>query len=218
MGGVKDGFGVQAGGDGNGTPDNIYNNDGSIVSDRTVNVGSALLEFTTAYGHNLIFTDDFLGQGWDFTGIYHNDSGVVYINGILDYGSVEYSIMAVMDNINNKNSYVSTSPQLAVVGHIPNYSLPTKINEFRSDTNNNIVTSKDDDADEYNLIFQASLGGGLYDQKASIYRDGAVATDSGFYIGDKTTDGSWRFVTSGADLVIQKRESGNWVTKQTITA
>jgi hypothetical protein len=39
-----------------------------------------------------------------------------------------------------------------------------------------------------------------------------------FYLGDPTTDGSWRFVRSGNNLVFQRRESSSWVTKSTITA
>lgn len=37
------------------------------------------------------------------------------------------------------------------------------------------------------------------------------------YWGEPTVDGSWRFGISGADFVIQKRETGSWVTKSTIT-
>jgi len=36
--------------------------------------------------------------------------------------------------------------------------------------------------------------------------------------GDPSTDGSWRHGRSGDDYVHQRRESGSWVTKQTITA
>ena len=38
------------------------------------------------------------------------------------------------------------------------------------------------------------------------------------YFGDSETDGSWRITRSGNDLVIQRRESGSWVTKSTISA
>jgi len=38
-----------------------------------------------------------------------------------------------------------------------------------------------------------------------------------FYLGDPTTDGSWRIGRSGNNLVSERRESGTWVTKQTIT-
>ena len=38
------------------------------------------------------------------------------------------------------------------------------------------------------------------------------------YLGDDSTNGSWRFVRSGDDLVIQRREAGTWTTKSTIAA
>lgn len=38
-----------------------------------------------------------------------------------------------------------------------------------------------------------------------------------FYLGDQTTDGSWRIIISGSNLLIQRRESSAWVTKDTIT-
>jgi len=37
------------------------------------------------------------------------------------------------------------------------------------------------------------------------------------YLGDKDTDGSWRFAVSGASMIIQRRVTGAYVTKQTIT-
>jgi hypothetical protein len=44
-------------------------------------------------------------------------------------------------------------------------------------------------------------------------------TTAWYYLGDPTTDGSWRFGTNaGADFLHQKREVGVWVTKQTIAA
>lgn len=38
------------------------------------------------------------------------------------------------------------------------------------------------------------------------------------YFGDDSTNGSWRIVRSGNDLVIQRREADSWVTKSTISA
>ncbi|MCK6488810.1 MAG: hypothetical protein L6R48_10860 [Planctomycetes bacterium] len=38
-----------------------------------------------------------------------------------------------------------------------------------------------------------------------------------FYLGESTTDGSWRFVRSGNDLLMQRRIAGTWTTKSTIT-
>ena len=45
-----------------------------------------------------------------------------------------------------------------------------------------------------------------------------TASDAFFYIGDSGTDGSWRIGRSGNNMVMERRESGNWVTKQTIQA
>jgi len=41
--------------------------------------------------------------------------------------------------------------------------------------------------------------------------------DNFIYLGDKNTDNSWRFDVSGSNLLIQRRISGVWTTKSTIT-
>lgn len=33
------------------------------------------------------------------------------------------------------------------------------------------------------------------------------------YFGDQNTDGSWRIITSGSNLAVERRESGSWVEK-----
>lgn len=190
---------------------------GGLIQNTTVDVDDHLLEFTTAYGHNLIFTDDFLGQGWNFSGVYHNDAGLVYVNGIVDAFGAERSSIGAIDNINLTYSYVNADASVAIIAYTPNLLDINRNNSFISKADKNEITSSDSDSTQANVEFSHSNGDGTSTPVASVYRDGAMATDSGFYIGDKTTDGSWRFVTSGADLVIQKRESGVWVTKQTIT-
>lgn len=45
-----------------------------------------------------------------------------------------------------------------------------------------------------------------------------AAQTSYFYLGDATTDGSWRFYINAGDLVFEKRESGSWVEKGAFTA
>lgn len=45
-----------------------------------------------------------------------------------------------------------------------------------------------------------------------------VGDADAFVLGDPSTNGSWRITRSGSNLVIQRRESGVWVTKQTISA
>lgn len=43
-----------------------------------------------------------------------------------------------------------------------------------------------------------------------------LVVDEVTYIGEPTSDGSWRYLISGDDLLYQRRVSGSWVTKQTI--
>lgn len=44
-----------------------------------------------------------------------------------------------------------------------------------------------------------------------------VNSDEAFYLGDPDTDGSWRIIRDGNNLVHQRRESSTWTTKDTIT-
>jgi hypothetical protein len=53
---------------------------------------------------------------------------------------------------------------------------------------------------------------------ASLVGDFAVASTNYHYWGASTVDGSWRIGRSGNDIVIERRESGVWVTKSTISA
>ncbi len=47
--------------------------------------------------------------------------------------------------------------------------------------------------------------------------DVKVDSASWYYFGDESTDGSWRIGRSGNNLVMERRESSSWVTKDTIT-
>jgi len=51
----------------------------------------------------------------------------------------------------------------------------------------------------------------------AIWDDIVIDDDKAFYIGDKATEGSWRIVRSGDNLLMQRLESSVWVTKDTIT-
>lgn len=44
----------------------------------------------------------------------------------------------------------------------------------------------------------------------------AIPGQSGFYIGDSNTNGSWRILISSDELVMQRRESGVWDSKLSI--
>jgi len=56
------------------------------------------------------------------------------------------------------------------------------------------------------------------DKALKVIGSATVNSDGKLYFGDYDTDGSWRITRSGNNLVLQRRESGSWVTKQTISA
>jgi len=47
----------------------------------------------------------------------------------------------------------------------------------------------------------------------TVYKDGNAEFDASVYMGKQGVDGSYRFTKSGGDLLVEKRESGSWVTK-----
>ena len=47
--------------------------------------------------------------------------------------------------------------------------------------------------------------------------DVEIGSSNAFYIGDPTTDGSWRMILDSGNFVVQKRESSSWVTKGTFS-
>lgn len=57
----------------------------------------------------------------------------------------------------------------------------------------------------------------LTSTKVESSQDLEIPSDKGYYIGDTATNGSWRTILSGDDLVIEKRESGSWVTKSNLS-
>jgi hypothetical protein len=61
-------------------------------------------------------------------------------------------------------------------------------------------------------------GGTQPSSMLDVIGDVEIYSNKAYYIGDPTTNDSWRMVRSGNDLVLQRRESGSWVTKQTIAA
>ncbi|MCW5591054.1 MAG: hypothetical protein KIS74_03045 [Burkholderiales bacterium] len=62
---------------------------------------------------------------------------------------------------------------------------------------------------------------GWWDDSAALWTfdaDHAIGAAHAYHLGAPATDGTWRFIRSGTDLLIQRRESGTYVTKSTISA
>jgi hypothetical protein len=46
---------------------------------------------------------------------------------------------------------------------------------------------------------------------------GDLTIEGAFYLGSPVVDGTWKFVTTGNKLLVQRREGGNFVTKGQFT-
>jgi len=53
--------------------------------------------------------------------------------------------------------------------------------------------------------------------KLDVSGDVELSSTGAVYFGDPSTNDSWRIVRSGNNLVFERRESGSWVTKSTMT-
>jgi hypothetical protein len=65
---------------------------------------------------------------------------------------------------------------------------------------------------------KVGIGVAAPSSKLDINGDLEQAAADAHYFGDPSTNGTWKFVRSGDDFVIQRRESGSYVTKFTIAA
>lgn len=74
-----------------------------------------------------------------------------------------------------------------------------------------LYTDATDTSEDSDMTFNLRAAGAAVSEKFRFSSDGA------FYIGPSATNGSWRFIQSGDDLLIQQREAGTYVTKSTIS-
>jgi hypothetical protein len=81
------------------------------------------------------------------------------------------------------------------------------------------VTAQSTGTHTFGTTNTVTMAAGVLTAKAAVVSLDYVqcGATGAFNLGNPTTDGSWRIVISGVNLLIQKRESGSWVTKQTIT-
>ena len=71
-----------------------------------------------------------------------------------------------------------------------------------------------------NSAFFTSIGLNVTSPSSALDVSGDIelGDSDAIVLGDPNTDGSWRIIRNGNDLVFQRRESAAWVTKQTISA
>ena len=74
-------------------------------------------------------------------------------------------------------------------------------------------TTEAADKDTGSIVVEGGIG-----VEKSVFAGSDITAVGAVYIGGNATDGSWRMTISGTSLVVQRRESGVWVTKQTMEA
>jgi hypothetical protein len=65
-------------------------------------------------------------------------------------------------------------------------------------------------------VYKLEVNGTIKTTKVLSSGDAEVASTGAFYFGDPATNGSWRIIRSGNNLVFECREVGVWVTKSTM--
>lgn len=110
-----------------------------------------------------------------------------------------------------------SAPGAAIIraGKIDDFTSEAKEKSFLAFYTNNIGTL----TEQVRIDDLGNMGIGTTtpSSKLDVVGDVEIGSTNAFYLGDPTTDGSWRIIRSGDDLLMQQRESGVWNTKQTIS-
>jgi len=101
---------------------------------------------------------------------------------------------------------------LALDGNLDFWIINREVGDVNLYVNGNTVVS----AQSGNKV--AVAGSHVATSELDVDGDVEVGDADAFYLGDPTTDGTWRITRSGNDLVHQRRESSVWVTKSTVVA
>ena len=81
-----------------------------------------------------------------------------------------------------------------------------------------IVTDVTSTSEDFEVVVKTMVAGAAAAEQLRISDSGTeIGTAAAYYIGARGTNGSWRIIQSGDNLVFQQRESGVWNTKSTIS-
>lgn len=213
-----------------GTHNNITSNYNRILGDHNTNVGGGP-------GNYLIGTYNIIedGGGNNYllgasnTSETGNNNVLIGASNINIAGSTNYCF-----GTNNNTSGVNTilignqNQSLGLNNFCIGEALSTHDRgELVIGTYNETSTGSQDDYEPGNNIFKIGMGNSS--QGRDIFKisieghtktQGSISlldADQSFYFGDENTDGSWRIVRSGNNLLFERRESGVWVSKSTMT-
>jgi len=169
----------------------------------------------------------FLGSDGDNYGVFIENEDQNYFSGNVGIGDGATSPLAILHIEKGTSDGFRVNTTSSTTQYY-RYTLNglTKIGAFISsgnsviqmaDASNNIDINLHTNGDSW--FNGGDLGIGLTSPSSKVDVDGDIeigSTDS-FYLGDPNTNGSWRFTRSGNNFVVQRRESGSWNTKTTIS-
>lgn len=122
------------------------------------------------------------------------------------YGTIELEVYSPDDTI---VSALKVTPDYLTFGDYFNAS--------------NLYLSLDGDLDLYQLgkidggtFYEVDNGNSNHNFYAPTGITNQIDDTGAFYFGEKTTEGSWRFIVDNGNMKIEKLVSGSWVTKQTL--
>jgi hypothetical protein len=81
-----------------------------------------------------------------------------------------------------------------------------------------VTTDVTSASEDFDMVLKTMAAGATAAERLRLNDSGAIIpATAAFYIGPVATNGSWRIIQSGDDLLIQQREAGSYVTKSTIS-
>lgn len=100
------------------------------------------------------------------------------------------------------------------------FSVETAANQFKTGSSiESVVTDlATPGAEDFDMVFRTMAAGTEGGERLRLSDSGAeIPAAAAFYLGPRNTNGSWRIIQSGDDLIFQQREAGSYVTKSTIS-
>lgn len=162
---------------------------------------------------------------WTGDGTLEGVSGVTHFGGTLNIFGVTDNTVSVSTAVANGTSRLNLAADGGSVSQIRLYgstasgtglgvALADKLDLFVNRSLNIRTTGTNDILVGTNDTLAMTIDG---TDQSSDFNGNEIHNVGDFYIGDRSTDGSWRFTISGDDLLIQQREAGTYNTKSTIS-
>lgn len=174
-----------------------------------ISASGAMMSGASGVSQHSLLTD----LNWSIAGHIMDDNILPNASGVRDIGSSSLA----WDDIYANSVYANEGHfiDMYATTYYGDGSNLTNVSTWATPVNSNIVPDASGTRD---IGSQSLTFNNIYSE--NVYSDDSFETsDSGaFYFGDPNTDGTWRFIRAGVNLVAQRRESASWVTKAAFLA